>query len=123
VDVEAGQQQHIATPPSASPTVDNRGGRGPQAPSLRLIPPGITWEQFCDFTSGLENVQDSNVSERYAYGEIRLSRLNLYAPFLLGKSHFHRVEYQYAAYFANYVASMLFCIGIASVVLSGLHVT
>ncbi|RYO96492.1 hypothetical protein DL765_011581 [Monosporascus sp. GIB2] len=93
-----------------------------QDPSLCLVPPGITWEQFCDFTSGLAGIPDRDVSLRYAYGEIRLTRLNLYAPLLLGRSHFQRVEYQYGTYFARFYGPILFVIGIASVVLSGLQV-
>ncbi|KAH6989836.1 hypothetical protein EDB80DRAFT_162024 [Ilyonectria destructans] len=73
-----------------------------QDPSLCLVPPDITWEQFCDFTSSLADIADRDVSLRYAYGEIRLTRLNLYAPLLLGKSHFQRVEHQYGTYFAQH---------------------
>ncbi|KAH8759303.1 hypothetical protein F5883DRAFT_368597, partial [Diaporthe sp. PMI_573] len=69
-----------------------------QSPDLRLFPAGITWEQFCDFAFHLVRVADRDVSRRYAYGEIRLTRLNFYAPLVLGKSHFQRVEYQYGAY-------------------------
>ncbi|PNP51515.1 hypothetical protein FNYG_15892 [Fusarium nygamai] len=93
-----------------------------QDPSLCLVPPDITWEQFCDFTSSLGDIADRDVSLRYAYGEIRLTRLNLYAPLLLGKSHFQRVEHQYGTYFARFYGPTLFVIGIASVVLSGLQV-
>ncbi|KAH6973906.1 hypothetical protein EDB80DRAFT_833235 [Ilyonectria destructans] len=93
-----------------------------QDPSLYLVPPDITWEQFCDFTSSLGDIADRDVSLRYAYGEIRLMRLNLYAPLLLGKSHFQRVEHQYGMYFARFYGPILFVIGIMSVVLSGLQV-
>ncbi|KAH7308493.1 hypothetical protein B0I35DRAFT_442060 [Stachybotrys elegans] len=93
-----------------------------QDPNLCLIPPDITWEQFCDFTSSLGDVPDRDVSLRYAYGEIRLTRLNLYAPLLLGKSYFQRVEYQYGTYFSRFYGLILFVIGIMSVVLSGLQV-
>lgn len=68
------------------------------------------------------NIADRDVSLRYAYGEIRLTRLNFYAPFFLGKSHFQSVEYQYGTYFARFYGPILFVIGIVSVVLSGLQV-
>ena len=93
-----------------------------QDPSLHLIPSGITWEQFCNFTTDLVTISNSDVSERYAYGEIRLTRLNFYAPFLLGKSHFQRVEYQYGEYFARFFGPILFVAGVVSIVLSGLQV-
>ncbi|KAF5675925.1 subtilisin-like serine protease [Fusarium denticulatum] len=93
-----------------------------QDPSLCLVPPDITWKQFCDFTSSLGDIADRDVSLRYTYGEIRLTRLNFYAPLLLGKSHFQRVEYQYGPYFARFYGPILFVIAVASVVLSGMQV-
>lgn len=93
-----------------------------QDPSLGLIPAAITWEQFCNFTSSLADIADEDVSPRYAYGEIRLTRLNFYAPILLGKSHFQRVDYQYGAYFARFYAPLLFVLAIVSVILSGLQI-
>lgn len=92
-----------------------------QDPALCLIPAGITWEQFCNFASDLEKIEDREVSERYAYGEIRLTRLNFYAPILLGKSHYQRMEYQYGTYFARFFGPLLFVIGIITVVLTGLQ--
>jgi hypothetical protein len=91
-------------------------------PSLHLIPSPTTWPQFCRFTSTLLTIPNAAVSPRYHYGEIRLTRLNLYAPLLLGKSHFQRINYQYTDYFSRFFAPVLFVAGIASVVLSGLQV-
>lgn len=90
--------------------------------SLHLVPADTTWEQFCTFSADLAKISDENVSERYAYGEIRLTRLNFYAPLLLGKSHFQRVDYQYKEYFAQFYGPILFMIGIISVILGGLQV-
>ena len=64
-------------------------------PSLHLVPTGITWEQFCNFSADLAKISDRDVSERYTYGEIRLTRLNFYAPLLLRKSYYQRMDYQY----------------------------
>lgn len=91
-------------------------------PDLHLIPPGITWEEFCNFSADLVQISEQDVSQRYAYGEIRLTRLNFYAPFLLRKSHFQRMDYQYSEYFAHFYGPILFIVGIVSVVLSGLQV-
>ncbi|TGJ85220.1 hypothetical protein E0Z10_g3541 [Xylaria hypoxylon] len=93
-----------------------------QDPGLCLVPPGITWEQFCNFASAFAEIRDRDVSPRYAFGEIRLTRLNLYAPLLLGRSHFQRVEYQYGPYFARFYGPLLFFIGITSVVLSAFQI-
>lgn len=91
-------------------------------PNLCLVPENVTWEQFCNFASKLNDIPDEDVSPRYAYGQIRLTRLNFYAPLLLNKSHFQRVESQYGEYFARFYAPILFAIGVTSVSLSGLQV-
>lgn len=93
-----------------------------QDPNLQLIPGDVTWEQFCHFRADLGSIRDGDVSTRYCFGEIRLTRLNFYAPIILGKSYFQRVEYQYEAYFARFYGPILFWLGIVSVVLSGLQV-
>ncbi|KAK1989648.1 hypothetical protein LX36DRAFT_686410 [Colletotrichum falcatum] len=79
-------------------------------------------EQFCYFAADLASIGDGDVSTQYCYREIRLTRLNSYAPLLLRKSYFQRVEYQYGAYIARFYRPILFWLGIASVVLSGLQV-
>lgn len=93
-----------------------------QEPGLQLIPSGVPWEQFSYFRADLAAIGDGDVSARYRYGEIRLTRLNMYAPVLLRESHFQRVEYQYGDYFARFYGPVLFCLGIVSVVLGGLQV-
>lgn len=93
-----------------------------QDPGLRLIAAGVTWEQFCGFADHLAGITDGDVSERYAYGEIRLTRLNFYAPFVLGKSKFQRMDAQYGAYFAHFYGPILFVIGIVSIVLNAFQV-
>lgn len=93
-----------------------------QEANLQLVPPDMTWKQFCNLTARLDFIADDQVSGRYAYGEIRLTRLNFYAPLLLGKSHFQRVEYQYKEYFALFYGPILFAAALASILLSGFQV-
>ncbi|KZZ87460.1 hypothetical protein AAL_08371 [Moelleriella libera RCEF 2490] len=93
-----------------------------QEADLQLIPSDVTWDQFCHFRDDLASISDGDVSTRYCYGEIRLTRLNFYAPLLLRKSYFQRVDYQYEAYFARFYGPILFGLGIVSVILSGLQV-
>jgi hypothetical protein len=59
---------------------------------LQLIPKDVSFLKFSDFISQLKSITDREVSERYAYGEIRLTRLNLYSKILLRKFNFHRVN-------------------------------
>ena len=89
---------------------------------LCLIPEGISWGQFCNFSSTFDSIQDYEVAERYKYGEIRLSRLNFYSKIFLFKTHFQRVEGQYGAYFARFYGSFLFAFGIFSVLLNAMQV-
>lgn len=91
-------------------------------PGLQLLPPDVTWEQFCAFRSDLARIADDDVSQRYRYGEIRLTRLNFYAPILLGKTRFQRVDYQYGTYFARFYGPILFVVAVASVLLGGFQV-
>lgn len=94
-------------------------------PALCLVPPDITWNTFSRFSALFDKtIPDCVVSRRYCYGEIRLTRLNFYARFLLGRSHFVRIgpPAQYAAYFARFYAPLLFLFGFMSVVLSAMQV-
>ncbi|KAL4766827.1 hypothetical protein BDW60DRAFT_221018 [Aspergillus nidulans var. acristatus] len=61
-----------------------------QDPALGLVPKEVTWIQFCHFSANLKDIPDNEVSGRYQYGEIRLTRLNYYAPVLLGRTRYHR---------------------------------
>lgn len=87
-----------------------------------LIPKNIEWGEFCEFISALDQVQDSDVSKRYSYGELRLSRLNLYAPFLFGNSHYENLHGQYGDYFARMYGPILFVFALVSTVLNSMQV-
>jgi len=88
---------------------------------LQLIPKNISFLQFSDFISQLEFITNREVSERYAYGEIRLTRLNFYSKIFLGKFSFHRVNTQYSDYFATFYGPILFLFGIVSVLLNAMQ--
>ncbi|KAB5515648.1 hypothetical protein GE09DRAFT_1195942 [Coniochaeta sp. 2T2.1] len=66
--------------------------------------------------------QDVDVSPRYHYGELRLSRLNFYAPFLFGKFNFQKPHGQYSDYFARFYGPVLFGFAVASTVLNSMQV-
>jgi hypothetical protein len=86
-----------------------------------LLPKAATWEGFSRFVSDLREIRDSDVTGRYAFGEIRLSRLNFYIKIILGKSTFHKVDGQYGAYFARFYGPILFILGMTSIVLNALQ--
>ena len=87
-----------------------------------LIPKSATWPGFCAFTSGLNAIPDISVSSRYAFGELRLSRLNFYAKFVLWKYRVHHVHTSYGAYFARFYAPFLFVFGVVAIILGALQV-
>ncbi|KAF2183750.1 hypothetical protein K469DRAFT_485378, partial [Zopfia rhizophila CBS 207.26] len=80
------------------------------------------WTSFCDFSRDLQDIGDENVSKRYTYGELRLSRLNFNAKIFLHKFYFQRLHPQYSAYFAQFYAPLLFVFGLISVILSAMQV-
>ena len=92
------------------------------AQQAHLIPQGVEWPVFCRFTAELSKIEDIDVSERYCYGELRLTRLNLYAPLLLGKFNFEQVHGQYGDIFARLYGPILFIFAVITTVLSSMQV-
>lgn len=88
----------------------------------RLLPSGITWTEYCAFSQNLAAIGDGVVSKRYHYGELRLTRLNLWAKLLIGKFHYERVHGQYGAFFAQFYGPLLFIFGVLSIILSAMQV-
>jgi hypothetical protein len=93
-----------------------------QDPALGLVSKEVTWSQFCNFTANLNDITDDEVSGRYRYGEIRLTRLNYYAPILLGRTRYQRVGYQYRAYFARIQGPILCAFAFLSILLNCMQV-
>ncbi len=89
--------------------------------TARLIPEGITFPDFIDFIAQC-NVSDELVSPRYRFGELRLMRLNFWTKVFLFKPRYHKVEWQYGAYFARFYAPILFVFAVFSLLLSAMQV-
>lgn len=92
------------------------------AQEKHLIPSIATWESFSLFLLDLRWISDEDVTSRYSFGEIRLSRLNFYIKFFLWRSTFHKIDGQYGAYFARLYSPFFFIFGMLSVLLSALQV-
>ncbi|KAH0611960.1 uncharacterized protein H6S33_010012 [Morchella sextelata] len=65
------------------------------AKDKKLIPSSVTWEQWCAFSADIEaSTSVMILSQRYDYGELRLTRLNLlyemcvHEPFHLGDNRY-----------------------------------
>ena len=93
-----------------------------QQDNLGLIPKDVDWPSFCRFVSELGCIEDAAVSGRYCYGELRLTRLNWYAPLLLRKFHFEQVHGQYGDFFGRLYGPILFAFAIVSTILNSMQV-
>jgi hypothetical protein len=93
-----------------------------QQVGLGLIPGHVDWPSWCRFMTSIEDIGDAEVSPRYCYGELRLTRLNLYAPLLLRKFHYERIHGQYGEFFARLYGPILFVFAVVSTMLSAMQV-
>lgn len=88
----------------------------------RLLPENATFESFCQFSSRFASIKDPEVSLRYHYGELRLTRLNFWSKVFLGRWDYETVHRQYSEYFQQFYAPLLFVFGIFSVILGAMQV-
>ncbi|KAF2801233.1 hypothetical protein K505DRAFT_291442 [Melanomma pulvis-pyrius CBS 109.77] len=93
-----------------------------QQDHLRLVPKDTDWPSFCRFIAELGHIDDAAVSKRYCYGELRLTRLNFYAPLLLRKFHFEQVHGQYGDFFGRLYGPILFAFAVVSTILNAMQV-
>jgi hypothetical protein len=85
--------------------------------TLQLIPKFVSWNEWRLLRARLLEIGDHDVSGRWKFGQIRLTRLNFYCKFLLRKTAYYRTYRQYGDYFASFYPPLLFLFGIVSVVL------
>jgi hypothetical protein len=89
----------------------------------RLLPENIRYSRFIRLITEFEHIPDINVSPRYAFGELRLTRLNFWSKVFLQRITFQKTHGQYGAYFARFYGPILFIFAIFSVALSAMQVT
>ncbi|EEP75508.1 predicted protein [Uncinocarpus reesii 1704] len=90
----------------------------------RLIPKSISYSEFVSFIKAFDGkrIGDDIVSPRYAFGELRLSRLNLCSKVFLRRISYHKIHGQYGEHLAQFYGPILFIFGIFSVLLSAMQV-
>lgn len=88
----------------------------------RLVPEKVSHSDFIRFITEFEHIPDLAVSPRYAFGELRLTRLNFWAKVFLRRFTFQKVHGQYSAYFARFYGPILFVFGVFSVALNSMQV-
>jgi hypothetical protein len=98
--------------------------RKAQSTELGLIPTGdkdpITYERFAAFISPFAELDDDRVGPRYHYGEMRLTRLNWFARFLLGRLTYHHIHAQWNDYLGRFLAPFLTVFILLSTALSAM---
>lgn len=78
--------------------------------------------QLNGLLAAFEKVTDDQVSPRFRYGEIRLSRLNAWSKFLLGRSQYYRIHEKYDDRIARAYGPLLFIFALCAVILADLQV-
>ena len=81
-----------------------------------------TFDSFTRLISSFDHVGDDQVSPRYTYGELRLTRLNFYARILLRKLTYHHIEAQWGTFLGSFFAPFLVVFGVATVILNAMQV-
>ncbi|KAF3026353.1 hypothetical protein E8E14_006487 [Neopestalotiopsis sp. 37M] len=98
-------------------------------PEINLIPfqdlenshEPIDFDMFVAFISQFAVLLNQQVSPRYSYGSIRLSRLN-YMAFLIGKLTYFHVHTQWRDYFTHLLAPIVATFAMISVLLNSMQV-
>jgi hypothetical protein len=90
---------------------------------LPLLPKNVSFGNFMRFIAECEdNISDADVSPRYRFGELRLSRINLWSQVFLKKFAYHKVSGQYSAYFSRYFGVILVLFAFFSTALNAMQV-
>lgn len=88
----------------------------------RLLPRKTKYRDFARLTKSLDTIDDTMVSPRYSYGELRLSRLNFWIKIFLFRIAYHTSEGQYGPRFARFFTPLAFLFAVFSVQLSAMQV-
>jgi hypothetical protein len=88
-----------------------------------LIPKDVNFQTWMLFVQSFGHIGDDQVSGRYSYGELRLTRLNFWAKPLLGRWQFRKTGWQYAEHFTRYITFLLFLFATWTVILESMQVS
>lgn len=94
-----------------------------QHSDLRLVSPTLSWMQVSTLLADLETLVDADVSPRYHFGEIRLSRLNFYAPLLFRRFYYDYTPIQYGQYYTHLFGPALLLFAVITTILNAMQVS
>jgi hypothetical protein len=92
------------------------------AEEKKLIAKGVDAKALLRFLHSFESVSDDDVTLRYKYGELRLSRINLYIRFYERRFFYRKMQWQYSDYLNGLVAPFVFAFALVSTALSAMQV-
>jgi hypothetical protein len=92
-----------------------------------LIPGDFDWIEWSTFMAHFRHIQDDQVSRRYHFGQLRLSRLNWVTRLLRPRSsklkwYYEVPHWSISAYMESLIAPVLFAFASLSVILSSMQV-
>lgn len=82
-----------------------------------------TYAEFCDFIEPFTQVTDKNVSRRFHYGELRLTRINRTALFFRGRLAYFHIHLQWGSFLEHILAPIITIFAVFSVVLNSMQVS
>jgi hypothetical protein len=82
----------------------------------------ITFERFAAFIANFAGVRDADVSPRYEFGELRLTRLNIYTRLLFKKLTYHHIDAQWSSYVGHFITPLLSAFIMVTLPLSAMQV-
>ena len=89
---------------------------------LIIIGKDLDDEALLRFLYSFEPVSDSEVTRRYHYGELRLSRINFYIKFYECRLYYRKMHWEYSDYLSSFVAPLAFIFALVSAALSAMQV-
>jgi hypothetical protein len=92
------------------------------AKKKKLIAQDVDAKALLRFLHSFESVPDNDVTPRYKYGELRLSRINLYIKFYKCHLHYKKVHWQYSDYLSTLITPFAFIFALVSAALSAMQV-
>jgi len=79
-------------------------------------------ETLLRFLHSFESVSDDDVTRRFQYGELRLSRINLYIKFYEGRLYYKKMQWEVNDYLRDFITPFAFIFALVSAALSAMQV-
>ena len=94
------------------------------ANELGLLPKTVSWEDWLSFAKDIDKNTPRTFGNRFDYGELRLSRLNIIVRLQRGRftRGYQSLDSSYGSYFAPFFAFLILAIGFIGLALSAFQV-